>query len=223
MDSTRIACPLCGWWRTLDYGNFADGTPREVRFDKVNPATSLLLRVERLHGHGREAGKSEIQLIDAKGINGLDLKLINQIQRQCHKILDVIEGRTAAKPEPFEPTPAKVIVKPGPKKKEVIKKKGKGRQPKEKTPPIKEAPTRVKPKAVEDTGIWDAYDTPTAAEIDRFKAAKRSPEFVWTIKENPKAKPADRYELWYSAKPVSVKEKPSAVKKTAVTKVIKKK
>jgi hypothetical protein len=223
MDSTRIACPLCGWWRTLDFGIDASGKQREVRFDKVNPATSILLRVERLHGHGREKGASEIQLIDAKGINGLDLKLIRQIQTQCHRILDVIEGRTAAKPEPFTPTPAKVIKKPGPAKETVTKKKPaaiKGRKP---AAPVKEEPERKKPAKEEPEGIWDTYDTMTAAEIDRFKAAKRSPEFDWRIKENPKSKPADRYELWYLTKVQPVKEKPAAAKKPVVKKVTKNK
>jgi hypothetical protein len=38
---------------------------------------------------------------------------------------------------------------------------------------------------VEESGLWDTYDTPTAAEIDRFKAAKRSPEFDWRVNMSP--------------------------------------
>jgi len=223
MDSTRVACPLCGWWRTLDFGNYASGEPREVRFDKFNPATALLLRVERLQGHGQEKGKSEIQLIDAKGILGLDPRLINQIVLQCHRILDVLEGRTTAKPETFTPTPAKVIEKPGPKKTELTKKKTAAKKSRKPTPPATEEPARKKPAKEEPEGIWDTYDTMTAAEIDRFKAAKRSPEFDWRIKENTKSKPADRYELWYYTKQQPVKEKPAVAKKPAVKKVTKKK
>ena len=74
------------------------GTPREVRFDKVNPATAPMVRIERLHGHGSVKNASEILLIESKGILSVDSRLLQQIRTQCHKMLDVVEGRTAAVP-----------------------------------------------------------------------------------------------------------------------------
>ena len=76
----------------------AAGIPREVRFDKVNPATASMARVERLHGHGSGKGASEILLIESKRILSVDSRLLNQIRNQCHKILDDVEGWTAAVP-----------------------------------------------------------------------------------------------------------------------------
>ena len=215
MDSIRVACPLCGWWRTLDFGINADGTPREVRFDKVNPATSLLLRVEHLQGHGREQGKSEILLVDAKGILGIDPKFLHQIRTQCHKILDVIEGRTDAKPEPFVPTTPKPVTKSEPKKKEAVKKKKPAAEKKEQPAPKEKPAPREKPPEPESMGVWDTYDERLAAEAARTKAIKRSPEFEWRIQETKGKNYKPEFQLWYFANPEPVKEKPAAVKKPA--------
>ena len=76
---------------------------------------------------------------------------------------------------------------------------------------------------MEESGLWDTYDTPTAAEIDRFKAAKRSPEFDWRIKKVTGDKGRKDYELWYYAKTQPVKEKPAAAKKPVAKKITKKK
>jgi hypothetical protein len=223
MDSTRVACPLCGWWRTLDFGIDAAGTPREVRFDKVNPATSLLVRVERLHGHGREQGKSEILLIDAKGILGMDPKYLHQIRTQCHRILDVIEGRTAAKPEPFVPTPPKPVTKPEPKKKEIFKKKKPAAGKKEQPAPKEQPAKREKPPEPETMGVWDTYDSRVDAETARTKAIKRSPEFEWRIQEHKGKNYKTEYQLWYFANPEPVKEKTKTAEKPAARKITKKK
>jgi len=101
----------------------AAGTPREVRFDKVNPATASMARVERPHGHGGGKGASEILLIESKRILSVDSRLLNQIRTQCHKILDVVEGRTAAVPVVFTPTLPKTVVPKTLQKKETTKKK----------------------------------------------------------------------------------------------------
>ena len=205
----------CGWWRTLDFGINADGTPREVRFDKVNPATSLLLRVERLQGHGREKGKSEILLIDAKGILSIDPKFLHQIRTQCHKILDVIEGRTDAKPEPFVPTTPKPVTKFEPKKKEVVKKKKPPAEKKEQPAPTEKPVKREKPPEPESMGVWDSYDERSEAEAARTKAIKRSPEFEWRIQETKGKNYKPQFDLWYFANPEPVKEKPAVAKKPA--------
>jgi hypothetical protein len=92
-ETERIACPLCGWWRTFPiYGvNRQTGEVREVRFDKVDPATAPMWRKERLTGAGRGSPKAKIELIESKGLKDLPEEMKEQIRGQCHKILEVLE------------------------------------------------------------------------------------------------------------------------------------
>lgn len=215
-DSERVACPLCGWWRTLDFGTTAAGTPREVRFDKVDPASSPVWRLERLRGHGRERGKSIIELLEARGLLELDSNLKKQIQQQCHKILDVLEGRTKALPVVIKPPTEKFPMeppakkKPGPKKKPPTEKK--------KPAPPEEKATRTREPQPESFGIWDTYGDREEATLELSKAKKRLPEYDWRIQ--PSASHKDKFELWWFAKTEVPKE---AEKKEVQTKVSSKK
>jgi len=87
----RIACPLCGWLRTRNYGiSSRTGEPREVRFDKVDLEHALILRVERLQGRGRGSKQATIELIDGKTLEEIEPKLKEQIKRQCSKIIQIL-------------------------------------------------------------------------------------------------------------------------------------
>jgi hypothetical protein len=91
-DTERIACPLCGWWRTIPYGvNQQTGEIREIRFDKVDPATAPMWRKARLTGAGRGSHNAKIEFIGSKGLNELPEEIKEQIRGQCHKILAVLE------------------------------------------------------------------------------------------------------------------------------------
>jgi len=215
-DSERVACPLCGWWRTLDFGITAAGTPREVRFDKVDPASSPMWRLERLRGHGRERGKSQIQLIDAKGLLSLEDNLKQQIRQQCHRILDVLEGRTEAIPVIIKPPPVRPTIepvakkKPGPKKAPAEKKK-KPAAPKEK---VEKARREPEP---ESFGIWDTYGDREEATLERTKAMKRLPEYDWRVQ--PSATQKNKFELWWYSRTEQPKVKAEPAKKQPVQKV----
>lgn len=88
----RVACPLCGWWRTLNFGiDQRTGEPREVRFDKVNLETAPMWRVERLSGAGRASRNAKIELVDSRKLEELPSELKEQIRRQCQKILEILE------------------------------------------------------------------------------------------------------------------------------------
>jgi len=92
-ETERVACPLCGWWRTLQYGvDRRTGEAREVRFDKVDPAAAPMYRKERLTGAGRGSPKATVDLLDSKGLKDLPEDMRNQIREQCHRILEVLEG-----------------------------------------------------------------------------------------------------------------------------------
>ena len=87
-DSQRICCPMCGWWRPQPYGvSKATGEVREVRFDKVDPATAPMYRRERLRGAGRASKDAEVALLETKGIELLPDDMKEQIKSQCHRIL----------------------------------------------------------------------------------------------------------------------------------------
>ena len=97
----RVACPLCGWWRTITPGYGIDqrtGEPREVRFDKVDVETATLWRVERLSGAGRASKNARIDLMDSRKLRELPAEMKEQIKIQCQKILEVLsnEGSDAA-------------------------------------------------------------------------------------------------------------------------------
>jgi hypothetical protein len=84
----RIACPMCGWIRTLKYGISEEtGQPREVRFDKMDVEHAPLLRLERLTGRGRASKQAIIELVGSKTLSELPEEYKNQIRIQCQKIL----------------------------------------------------------------------------------------------------------------------------------------
>jgi len=91
-QTERVACPLCGWWRTLDWGiDQRSGEPREVRFDKVDVENAPLWRVERLSGAGRASRNAKIDLVDSRKLGELPSELKEQIRHQCRKILEILE------------------------------------------------------------------------------------------------------------------------------------
>jgi hypothetical protein len=91
-DTERIACPLCGWWRTLPYGVIKQtGEIREVRFDKVDPATANLYYKSHMAGAGRGSKEAKIELTDGRRLEELPEEIKEQIIRQCHRILEVLE------------------------------------------------------------------------------------------------------------------------------------
>jgi len=88
----RVACPLCGWWRTLNWGiNQRTGEPREVRFDKVDVEVAPMMRVEILSGAGRASRNAKIELVDSKKLEELPQELKEQIRHQCQKILEILK------------------------------------------------------------------------------------------------------------------------------------
>jgi hypothetical protein len=88
----RVACPLCGWWRTLNFGiDQHTGEPREVRFDKVDVETAPLWRMERLSGAGRASRNAKIGVVDSRKLGELPSEFKEQIRRQCRKILEILK------------------------------------------------------------------------------------------------------------------------------------
>lgn len=91
-DTELYCCPFCGWWRTVRYGiDQRTGEAREVRFDKVDPATAPMFKVQRLSGAGRGSPDAKIETIKSKGLKDLPEDIKEQMREQCHKILDVLE------------------------------------------------------------------------------------------------------------------------------------
>ena len=87
--SERIACPMCGWIRTLKYGeNQQTGEPREVRFDKMDVENTPILRIERLTGRGQASKQAVIELVDSKKLSELPDEYKEQIKIQCKRILE---------------------------------------------------------------------------------------------------------------------------------------
>lgn len=87
----RLACPLCGWWRTVNFGiSQRTGEPREVRFDKVDLETAPMWRLEHLVGAGRGSKDAKIELVDSRKLGGLSPELKSQIRQQCLKILEIL-------------------------------------------------------------------------------------------------------------------------------------
>jgi len=88
----RLACPMCGWIRTVSYGiSQRTGEPREVRFDKVDVESAPIWRLDHLSGKGRGSRDATIELVDSKTLAELDDDLKEQIRRQCQKILEAIK------------------------------------------------------------------------------------------------------------------------------------
>lgn len=91
-DTARICCPMCGWWRTVQYGtDQRTGKPREIRFDKVDPDAAPMYRVERMIGAGRASKNATIELLESKGLKDLSEDMREQIAAQCHRILEALE------------------------------------------------------------------------------------------------------------------------------------
>ena len=87
----RLACPMCGWIRTLNYGiSKRTGEIREVRFDKIDVEQAPIWRLDRLSGKGRGSKEATIELVDSKTLAELPDDLKDQIKRQCHRILEVL-------------------------------------------------------------------------------------------------------------------------------------
>ena len=88
----RLACPMCGWIRTVSYGiSQRTGEPREVRFDKVDVESAPLWRLDRFSGKGRGSREATIELVDSKTLAELPGELKEQIKRQCLKILAALK------------------------------------------------------------------------------------------------------------------------------------
>jgi len=88
----RLACPMCGWIRTVSYGiSQRTGEPREVRFDKVDVESAPLWRLDRFSGRGRGSREATIELVDSKTLAELPGELKEQIKRQCLKILAALK------------------------------------------------------------------------------------------------------------------------------------
>jgi len=84
----RLACPMCGWVRTVNYGvSQRTGQAREVRFDKVDVERAPIWRLDRLTGKGRGSKEATIELMDSKTLAELPTELKEQIKSQCEKIL----------------------------------------------------------------------------------------------------------------------------------------
>ena len=87
----RLACPMCGWVRTVNYGvSQRTGEPREVRFDKMDVESAPIWRLDRLTGKGRGSREATIELVDSKTLAELPAELKEQIKSQCEKILAII-------------------------------------------------------------------------------------------------------------------------------------
>jgi len=88
----RLACPMCGWIRTVSYGiSQRTGEPREVRFDKVDVESAPLWRLDKFSGKGRGSREATIELVDSKTLAELPAELKEQIRRQCLKILEALK------------------------------------------------------------------------------------------------------------------------------------
>lgn len=88
----RLACPMCGWVRTVNYGRSQrTGEAREVRFDKVDVERAPIWRLDRLTGRGRGSKEATIELVASKTLAELDDDLKEQIKQQCQKILEALK------------------------------------------------------------------------------------------------------------------------------------
>ena len=87
----RLACPMCGWIRTMRYGkDQRTGEPREVRFDKMDVEHAPIWRLEKLSGRGHASHDAVIELVDSKTLAQLPDEYKIQIKIQCQKILSIL-------------------------------------------------------------------------------------------------------------------------------------
>jgi len=93
----RLACPMCGWIRTVSAREYKRttpyhkaGEPREVRFD-IDVEHAPIWRLDRLTGRGRGSKEATIELVDSKTLAELDEDLKEQIKHQCQKILAALK------------------------------------------------------------------------------------------------------------------------------------
>lgn len=94
MPTERFCCPMCGWWRTSPYGvNRKTGEVRELRFDKVDPATAPMYRLDRLAGAGRGSPKAIVEHLEEKTLSELPEELKEQIRAQSQRILAALEQK----------------------------------------------------------------------------------------------------------------------------------
>lgn len=92
MTTERLACPMCGWWRTVKFGvDQRTGEIREVRFDKVDVEKNPMWRLESLTGAGRGSPHAKIELLATKKLSELSAEIKEQIRSQCHRILEILE------------------------------------------------------------------------------------------------------------------------------------
>ena len=95
----RVACPLCGWIRTVKASRpyqrttqyHQAGEAKQIRFDKVDLDNAPIWRLERLSGKGRGSKEASIELIDNKTLAELPEDLKHQIKNQCQKILEILK------------------------------------------------------------------------------------------------------------------------------------
>ena len=88
----RLACPMCGWIRTVSYGiSQRTGEPREVRFDRMDVERAPIWRLDHFSGKGRGSRDATIELVDSKTVAELPGELKEQIKRQCLKILAALK------------------------------------------------------------------------------------------------------------------------------------
>ncbi len=92
----RLACPMCGWIRTITAGVYLRttpyhqaGEPRAVHFD-IDVEHAPIWRLDWLRGKGRGSKEATIELVDSKTLAQLPDDLKEQIKLQCHKILEVL-------------------------------------------------------------------------------------------------------------------------------------
>ncbi len=92
MNNERLACPMCGLWRTVHYGeDRVTGKPREVRFDRMDVENAPLYRVEQLHGAGKGSKEAKIETLEKRTLRELSPELKAQIQLQCERILKILK------------------------------------------------------------------------------------------------------------------------------------
>ena len=95
-DSVRYCCPMCGWWRTLQYGvDRKTGEAREIRYDKVDPEQAPMYRRERLSGAGRASKNAKIETLETQKLQALPDEMKDQIRAQCQKILRALDKEVA--------------------------------------------------------------------------------------------------------------------------------
>ena len=114
-----VCCPLCGWWRVVDYELKADGkraTSEYKRWDFTSQSLgSDMWQVRVFKGAGR--GRGTINVIERKGLLDIPQEFKDQIVQQCTDILQALGGATPLPPPPVKlPPPLKLKPKVKPVK-----------------------------------------------------------------------------------------------------------